>query len=122
MRRLAIGVRVWCIGSTRTEYFAAYSEDEMRRCYIEMVGKEQAETDFAMDFIEVPESELDVPFDFDVNDVNKIMQTTWRELTQVSRIPGQIRSDYGLHRPISSTRSASFNTSCECEVETPAIP
>jgi len=88
-------IRVWCIGPDGTEYYAAHSEAEMRQFYIEMVGKEQAEEDFAADFTEVPSSKLDEEFD-ELDESGKVIgRTTWRKRIAVeTRIPTQIASGY----------------------------
>jgi hypothetical protein len=71
-------VRVWCIGAEKTEYYAAYSEDEMREFYSEMVGSKHAEADFAACFEEVPASELDV--EFELVEQGKHVKTSWLKL------------------------------------------
>lgn len=86
-------VRVWCIGSDRTEFFAAHSEEEMRQYYTRMVGKSQAEEDFAEYFTEVPEAVLDVEIELD--DDGKKLMTTWRkQADSATIIPTQISTGY----------------------------
>lgn len=86
-------VRIWCIGSDGTEYYAAHDEAEMREFYIGMVGKSQAEEDFAACFKEVPDSQLDESFIY--YDDEERMRTTWRELiSQKMVIPTQIATGY----------------------------
>lgn len=82
--------RVWCIGSDRTEYFAARSEEEVRTLYIGMVGDEQATEDFEACFLEV--TDYDKEFDFD-EDGTKI-RTTWRKLLDDVTTPTQVSSGY----------------------------
>jgi hypothetical protein len=86
-------VRVWCIGSEKTEYYAAHSEEEMRQFYIEMVGKKHAEEDMAAWFQEVPESELDT--EFDLGEEGNHVKTTWQKLIQLHEtIPAQIKTAF----------------------------
>ncbi|MDR3793510.1 MAG: hypothetical protein P4L03_09020 [Terracidiphilus sp.] len=71
-------IRVWCIGAEKTEYYAAYSEEDLRQFYIEMVGSKQAEDDFAACFEEVPEPELDRVFELAEEGTH--VKTTWLKL------------------------------------------
>jgi hypothetical protein len=71
-------VRVWCIGAEKTEYYAAYSEENIRQFYIEMVGSKQAENDFAACFEEVPEQELNQSFELAGEGTH--VKTTWLKL------------------------------------------
>ena len=89
-------VRVWCIGSDGTEYFAAHSEEEMRQYYIDLMGtggRDQAEDDLLNYFDEVPEEELDVEFNF--NNDGTLERTTWRKLVaEEIDVPTQISTGY----------------------------
>lgn len=85
-------VRIWCIGGDGTEYYAAHSEEEMRQFYVWLVGKEDAERDMADHFSEVPQSAMDVEFDWD--DDGKKIKTTWRKQVEGAHIPCQISTGY----------------------------
>jgi len=95
MSGLTPKVRVWCIGAENTEYYAAYSEEEMRQFYIEMVGSKHAEEDFAACFEEVPVSELDV--EFELVEQGKHVKTSWLKLIALHEsIPALIRTSEDL--------------------------
>ena len=85
-------MKVFCIGSDGTEYYAANSEEEMRRCYVETVGEEQAKEDIDSGFEEIPEENMDVEFDF--NDDGKQINTTWRKLAEGADPGAQISTGY----------------------------
>lgn len=86
-------VRIWCIGPDGTEYFAAHSRKELIKMYIEMVGREQQEEDFAAHCEEVPQSCLDDEFDWTDEEGRKV-KTTWRKQIECALIPGQISTSY----------------------------
>lgn len=86
-------VRVWCIGSDRTEFYAAYSEEEVRLFLAFLVGQKEAEKQIAEYFEKVPESKMDEEFDFTHDGVP--VRTTWRkEVTQYQAIPAQVATSY----------------------------
>lgn len=85
-------VRIWCIGGDMTEYYVAHSEEEMRQYYISLVGKKEAESDMADHFAEVPQSAMDVEFDWD--DDGKKIKTTWRKQIENALAPCQISTGY----------------------------
>jgi hypothetical protein len=90
MRR-ELTTRVWCIGASRTEYYAAHSEEELRDFYAEMAGKKHAEEDFAAYFKEVPETQLDTEFELEAD--GKTIKTTWRKLVDLHEsIPALIHT------------------------------
>ena len=84
-------IKVFCIGPDETEYYAANSKEELRQYYIQLVGAQQAEEDFA-NFREIPKSELDVEFEFNDDGVKR--RTTWRKEIAGAKVPCQISTGY----------------------------
>jgi hypothetical protein len=89
VRDLAGKMRVWCIGSDGTEFWAARSEEEMRECYIAEVGESQAKEDIEDGFDELSDERMDEEFDF--NDNGKTVRTTFRKLAEKAE-PGSMLS------------------------------
>jgi hypothetical protein len=86
--------RVWCIGASRTEYYAARSEEELREFYAEMAGRKRAEEDFAAYFEEVPESQLNT--EIELNEDGMTIKTTWLKLVDLHEsIPALIHTECG---------------------------
>lgn len=85
-------IRIWCIGDDGTEYYAAHSEEEMRSYMIETLGREEAERSMEERFEEVPDSEMDAPFQF--NDDGEMRTTTWRQLAAEGIVPRQVSTGY----------------------------
>lgn len=87
-------IRVWQIGPDGTEYYAAHSEEEMKRFYRQLLGprdKAIADDDLSLYFEEV--TDLDEEFDF--NDDGEKTKTTWRKLAESSgELPTQISTGY----------------------------
>jgi|ERR1700733_6382708 len=74
-------VRVWQIGPDGTEYYAAHSEEEMKRYYRALLGpgnRGDAIHDLKHNFKEV--GDLDEEFEFDDDGEKKT--TTWRKLAE----------------------------------------
>jgi hypothetical protein len=86
-------VRVWCIGPDETEYYAAHDEAELRQMYVEMVGEEQTVEDFAAHYQEVPQSAMDVEFDWTDEDGVR-GKTTWRKQINEAYVPCQVSTGY----------------------------
>jgi hypothetical protein len=87
-------IRVWQIGPDGTEYYAAHSEEEMKRYYRNVLGprdRETAEDDLIHHFEEV--ENLDEEFEFD--DDGEKATTTWRKLAESgAALPCQISTGY----------------------------
>lgn len=86
-------VHIWRIGADRTEFYAAHSEEEMRRYYIEQVGPEQAAEDFLDCFEEVPTPQLDKEFDYDEDGV-MVRMTLRKLIAHDCVLPTQISTGY----------------------------
>ncbi len=87
------GLRLWRIGWGGTELYAALSEEDVRRHYMEQVGEGQAEEDFAGGFEEVTGEALATPFEY--NDGGVKVTTTWRQvLDGLTAAPAQVSSGY----------------------------
>lgn len=85
-------VHVWQIGPDGTEYFAAYSEEEMRTWYRECVGDDERRKDDLRDYFEEV-ADLDTEFEF--NDDGIRITTTWRKIAESEpQLPAQISTDY----------------------------
>jgi hypothetical protein len=88
-------VRVWQIGPDGTEYYAAFSEEEMKKYYRELCDTEDhCEDDLRDEFEEVTGAGLDIEFNF--NDDGQVEKTTWRKLAESFRehLPCQISTGY----------------------------
>ena len=89
-------IRVWQIGPDGTEYYAAFSEQEMRSFYRSLLGsrpedQREAEHDLKHHFDEV--ENLDEEFEF--NDDGQKLITTWRKLAATATsLPCQISTGY----------------------------
>jgi hypothetical protein len=84
-------VKVWQIGPDGTEYYAAHSEEEMKKYYREICGSEEhCEEDLREHFEEI--TNLDAEFDF--NDEGEKKRMTWRKLAEDQELPCQISTGY----------------------------
>ena len=84
-------IRIWCIGSDGTEYYAAHSEEEMCKWYIATVGAEMADEDLREYFRELSPEEMDAEVIF--GDERAV--TTFRKLAEACELPTQISTGYG---------------------------
>lgn len=84
-------MKLFMIGE-HSEIYAASSESEMRKYFVELVGEEEAESSIADLFEEIPESLFDKEFKYD--DDGKIRTTTWRKELKGVDEPTQMSTGY----------------------------
>ena len=85
-------LKVWSIGE-ESELFAGRSKAEVRKFYIEMVGKEEAMEAFQSEFTE---HSLDEARTFDLDGVKKTMTLAelLRDVHAETKMPNQISTSY----------------------------
>jgi hypothetical protein len=86
-------IHIWQIGPDGTEYYAAYSEQEMKTWYRQNADPKTCEDDLRDDFEEI----TDLNREFDFTDDGVTRKTTWRELLEgltEANLPTQISTGY----------------------------
>ena len=84
-------IRVWQIGPDGTEYYAAHSEEEMRKWYTETVEPDIGDNDLRDYFEEV----TDIDKEFDFMDDGEVKRMTWRKLAEeCGELPCQLSTGY----------------------------